>query len=372
MAGKRGLGKLDLFESPRYRDIPVGQVRCLQNADLQVSSSRTEQLAAKACTEALLQSGHTLLADRKNPERWGVFAGTTVAGMLATENYFQAVWSGRPGDASVLRRHPSSSLSLFLSKKFNMQGWVTTLSTACSSGLNALVLGAEMIRAGQIDKALVVGADSLARIVVNGFGALLIVDAKGARPFDQDRRGLSLGEGAGAVVLEKATDISSASTRCLGFVSGWGNTCDAYHATAPEPEGRGAQAAMAKAVAKAGLALSQIDYINAHGTGTPDNDLAESRALEKLFGAQAIPLVSSTKGACGHTLGAAGAIESVICVQTLLHDQMPGTIGCQQPDGNLLLQPLLTTRGQTVHAAMNNSFGFGGNNTSVVFEKGDH
>jgi len=368
--GRRGLGRLTLFPSGRYGHMPVAEInRPLPELPARIRrSSRTEQLAYAASAEALAQAGFGPAVP--DAQAWACLAGTTVAGMFSTEDYFNKAWSGRPAVPSQLSHHLAGSVSQTLARQFGMQGLVTTLSTACASGVHAVVLGATLIRQGAARRVLACGADSLSRMTLNGFGSLLIMDPAGGRPFDEDRRGLSLGEAAGALVLEREEDAIGRGARILAFVAGGGNTCDAYHPSAPDPEGRGAEAAMRQALAEAGIRPDQVGYVNAHGTGTPDNDRAESLALSRVF-KDSKPMISSTKGAIGHTLGAAGAVESVICVQALLTRTLPGTIGCSKPDPELPVRPLLESLQHVVCFTMNNAFGFGGNNGCAIFASGE-
>jgi 3-oxoacyl-(acyl-carrier-protein) synthase len=368
LQGQKGFGPLTLFPSPRYSHVPVGEITYPLPRIPGARASRTERLAYAAASEALCTAGYD---PEELPEgkRWACLAGTTVAGMLSTENYFAALWSGgRKPPALWLKHHPAGSVSETLAHVLGIEGLTFTISTACASGLHTLILGRDLIRSGMASRVLAVGADSLSRITVNGFGSLLIVDPEGAKPFDQNRKGLTLGEAAGALVLETEAAAQARGARIWAYVDGCGNTCDAYHPSAPDPEGRGAQAAMRQALEQAGLLPEAVGYVNAHGTGTPDNDRAESLALARVFPGSR-PLVSSTKGAMGHTLGAAGAVESVICVQALNEGRLPPTTGCQTGDSSLPLAPLMKTVSVPIQYAMNNSFGFGGNNASVVFGK---
>jgi 3-oxoacyl-[acyl-carrier-protein] synthase II len=366
LAGRSGLRRLTVFHSPRFADVPVGEVEGTLSEAPGATESRTERLALLAAQEALGQAGLSAAAARDAGPAWGVVAGTTVAGMLASEEYFRQAWSGKKPRASLIRRHLGASVSRTLAQVFNIQGFHTTLSTACSSGVNAVAMAAELVEQGEAQVVLAVGADSLSAMTVNGFHSLLIADPAGSRPFDAARRGLSLGEGAGALVVESEAHARARGAAVLARVLGAGNTCDAHHATAPHPEGVGAEAAMRQALARAGLEPAAVGYVNAHGTGTPDNDAAEGKALARVF-LNHLPHVSSTKGATGHTLGAAGAIESVVSVLALMQEQLPPNTGCVEPDPALAFTPLRAPLRARVDAVMNNSFGFGGNNSSIIF-----
>ena len=366
LAGRAGLKALTVFASPRYADVPVGEVAGNLDEVPGATESRTERLALAAAHEAWAQAGLGAEAARRAGSAWGVVAGTTVAGMLASEEYFRQLWSGKKPKAALIRRHLGASVSQTLARVFEIQGFNTTLSTACSSGVNAVALAADLVEKGEASVVLAVGADSLSAMTVNGFHSLLIADPAGSRPFDAQRRGLSLGEGAGALVVESEAHARARRAVILARVLGAGNTCDAHHATAPHPEGLGAEAAMRQALDQAGMEPGQVGYVNAHGTGTPDNDAAEGKALARVF-QNHLPWVSSTKGATGHTLGAAGAIESVICILALLQECLPPNTGCTTPDPALAFKPLAEAVRMRVDAVMNNSFGFGGNNSSIIF-----
>jgi len=210
------------------------------------------------------------------------------------------------------------------------------------------------------------GTDALCRLTLNGFASLLVIDPLGCRPFDVARAGMSLGEGAAFLVLEAEEEVHARGGRILARMAGSGNSCDAHHATAPDPDGRGAEAAMRGALEDARIAPARIDYVNAHGTGTADNDRAEGRALVRLFG-PAPPPVSSTKRVFGHALGAAGAIEAAVCVLALNQGFLPGTPGFGAPDPDCGIVPLREAVDLRPRAVLSNSFGFGGNNTVLCF-----
>src|SRR5258706_10509227 len=212
------------------------------------------------------------------------------------------------------------------------------------------------------------GADCLSRMTWGGFHSLLLVDASGCRPFDAHRAGMSLGEGAAVLVLEAEETARQRGAALLARLSGWGASCDAYHITAPHPEGAGALAAMQAALHRAGLTPPSIDYVNAHGTGTRDNDLAETKALKKLFGNR-VPPFSSTKRIFGHALAASGAVEAVVCVEALRRQQLPPNPGFTTPDLSIGLEPIAAMRPAKLTHAMSNSFGFGGNNCVLIFSR---
>ncbi|HSV93420.1 MAG TPA: beta-ketoacyl synthase N-terminal-like domain-containing protein, partial [Desulfobacterales bacterium] len=285
-----------------------------------------------------------------------IVVGTTTAGMHTTERLLNAGTS----DPGAYRRHAAGSVAEDLAARYGCRGPVLTVSTACSSGAVAIKIALEMLRSGAARRALVGGADSLCRLTYYGFNCLQLIDPQGARPLDRERRGMSVAEGAGMLLLTAGSEPGQALAEVLGA----GLSCDAYHPAAPHPEGDGAFAAMAAALADAGIPAAAVDYINLHGTGTPDNDRAEGRAIGRLFDAR-VP-VSSIKGATGHSLAAAGAIEAVVAVICIRDGLLPANTGLRLADPEIGLSPVTAPRRAPVRTVLSNSFGFGGNNAAVV------
>ena len=361
--GRSGLGPLTLFRSNRYGQMPVGQVRVdVDHLAGKARGSRSDKLAWIAAREALTQAGWPQIPR----DRLGVVLGATVGGMLGTEHFLQEVLSGQHPRYGPLRFHECISAVDVCAKQLASGGPAVAFSTACSSGALALAAAAEMIAHGEADIVLAGGADSLCRLTLNGFGSLLLLDPHGCRPFDADRAGISIGEGAGMLVLEAAEVAAARGATVLAELTGWGASCDAYHATAPSPDGAGALAAMRQAVERAGIEPAHIQYVNAHGTGTRDNDRMEGRALRQLLGDR-LPAVSSTKGFFGHTLGASGAIEAVVSVLALQHQALPPNARCGTPDPEIGVEPVRAYQPATLRHVLSNSFGFGGNNVALVF-----
>ena len=291
---------------------------------------------------------------RRMPD--AVVVGTTTGGMHTTERLLES----NVIDPAAYRWHAAGSVAEDLAARFNCKGAVMTVSTACSSGAVAIKIALEMIRTGTARCVLTGGADALCRLTYYGFNMLQLIDPQGARPLDKNRRGMSVAEGA-AMLLLTTDDSRNAVAELLGA----GLSCDAYHPAAPQPEGRGAYQAMISALGDAGFSASEIDYINLHGTGTPDNDLAEARAVMRLFKDRQPP-ASSVKGALGHPLAAAGAVEAVIAGICLSGQWIPANTGTDSPDPALGLHPVMTPRKIPVRTVLSNSFGFGGNNAAVV------
>jgi 3-oxoacyl-(acyl-carrier-protein) synthase len=370
-ANRSGLGPITLFSSPRYANHLVGQVR--ENVDElagNVRGSRSDKLSWIAAREALAAAGLEAGLGKINPARVGVMLGATVGGMLGTEKFLTALLRENKHRFGPLRFHECAGAADLCAKKIGALGPVATLSTACSAGAMAILAAAELIEQGEADIMLAGAGDSLSRLTLNGFGSLLLLDPNGCRPFDARRTGISLGEGAAILVIEAEETAVARGAKILARLAGWGASCDAFHATAPQAEGNGALAAMQRALERGRLQPGEIDFVSAHGTATPDNDAMESRALKKLFG-EAVPPVSSVKRFFGHTLAASGAIKAVLAVQSLCEQAVPGTPGFEIADEKLGLEPVKEFRPQSVSHILSNSFGFGGNNVALVFERAD-
>ncbi|MHB8873841.1 MAG: beta-ketoacyl-[acyl-carrier-protein] synthase family protein [Myxococcaceae bacterium] len=356
-AGRSGLGRLTLFEAPGVPESPVGEVAAELFAG-EERVSRSEALALAAARDAL--GGFA-------PSGEGaVVVGTTTGGIFESEeHYLKHRGQEGVGDRALLRHHPAGSIADRLSSRLSLEGERHTFSTACSSSANSIGYGASLVAAGA-PWALAGGVDSLCRLTYSGFYALKLLSASPCRPFDARRNGLSLGEGAAFLLLEPAAAARARGATVLGYVAGWGTSADAHHATAPHPEGKGAIAAMQAALADACVSAGEVSYVNAHGTATPANDKAEALALRSVFGTLAPP-VSSTKGATGHTLGAAGAIEAALCALCLNEGFAPPTVGLGEPDPGLEVRHV-PSAGLALPpgVALSNSFGFGGNNAALV------
>lgn len=370
--GERGLRELSLFEPGEVRSRIVAEVSDLAPlADPSVS--RTSELALRAAREAIAQAGLDLGA-----RRVGLVLGGTTAGMFETESLLATLLETEARDArapsdprreAALARmlsHPLSAPTDRLVKELGPFVRARSLSSACSSGANALVVAATWLELGVVDAVVCGAADALCRVTVSGFSALGALDPEGARPFDGRRRGLTLGEGAGMLVVERAED--GARSRAICTLLGWAARSEAHHITNPEATGAAPLAAMRAALERAGLAPGDVDYVNAHGTGTPLNDPMEARALARLFGDDLgrVP-VSSQKGMIGHTLAAAGAIEAVITALAIQRGVAPPTGGLTEPDAECAsLRHVFAAEPRAIGAAISSSFGFGGMDTALV------
>lgn len=301
---------------------------------------------------------------RYGKARVGVFLGTSTSGILQTELAYRRrdpETGALPGDFIYRTTHNSFSLAEFTRAYFGLEGMAMAISTACSSSAKVFAAAARQIELGLIDAAVVGGVDTLCLTTLYGFASLQLTSSQPCRPYDAARDGISIGEGAGFALLERASGAVPGSVLLLGA----GESSDAYHMSSPHPEGAGAKLAMEAALKSAGLTPADIDYINLHGTSTPANDAAEGRAVAALFGDR-VPC-SSTKGATGHTLGAAGAVEAVICAIALADGLLPGSPGTVTPDPAITVRYLLDGRDGRVRNTLSNSFGFGGSNCSLIF-----
>jgi 3-oxoacyl-(acyl-carrier-protein) synthase len=319
--------------------------------------SRSTALAMSAIQDLL---SSTNFIDGKGS---GLINATSVGGMDTTE---QEYLKDREGwDYSKFLQHNLGQINDQILNFYDWNLYNTTLSTACSSAANALMLGARMIRSGKYDRIIVGGTDALSNFTMRGFESLMIYDRELCRPFDDTRAGLNLGEGAAYVLLESEESALKSGNTPLACLTGWANANDAFHATASSPEGKGAVLSMSAALKCAGLRADEIDYINAHGTATPNNDLSESVAIQQVF--DPVPPFSSTKGFTGHTLAAAGAIEAVFSVMSIRQGKIWPNLNFKTPLNETGLSPQTELIDKEVKHVLSNSFGFGGNNSTVIF-----
>ncbi|OGV74003.1 MAG: beta-ketoacyl synthase [Lentisphaerae bacterium RIFOXYB12_FULL_65_16] len=323
--------------------------------------SRTCRLALAAAHEAVLDAG--LPPDLLRGQRVGVCIGTTVGCTFNNEEFYRDFRSGGSPAPELVRRFLQSNPASAIAREFDLNGPCQTLVNACSSGTDAIGIAADWIRSGICDIAIAGGADELSRVTYNGFISLLITDSAPCRPFDRDRKGLNLGEGAAMLVLESARSASGGNRPPRATVLGYGLACDAHHLTAPHPDGAGLKRAMHDALAQSGIDVGNIAFVNAHGTGTPDNDRVESGVLAEML--PGVPFLS-TKGYTGHTLGAAGAIEAAFTVACLTAGRIPASAGFVTQDPALPVSPVRTVTAVRTRAAMSQSLAFGGNNGVLV------
>ncbi len=326
---------------------------------------RNHRLAWMALRDpAFLQSIEATIA-RYGADRVGLLLGTSTSGIRSTEEAYahRRVEGEWPPGFAWRRSHSADSMARFAAEVLGLRGPLTVLTTACSSSAKVFLAARRWIGAGVVDAAVVGGADSLCLSTLHGFDALQLLSDDVCRPFDTARRGISIGEAAGFVLLAREPAAVS--------LVGGGESSDAYHMSAPHPEGRGAQDAMRAALDASGLAPKDIGYVNTHGTATPANDRAEAIALASLFGPHGVP-VSSTKGITGHTLGACGVVDAVITAKALEHGLLPPSAMLLEPDPSLPVDVVREARAAPgMRHAMSNNFGFGGSNCSLVFRRAD-
>jgi 3-oxoacyl-[acyl-carrier-protein] synthase II len=356
--------RLELSQDYPVFEISVG-LDDLYETRLQHEPTRTTRLALIAAEQALRQAGidRSILSGR----RVGVCLGTTVGCTLNDEQYYRAFRAGEPTDVRPLRRYLANNPAEFLSEGFGLRGPVATVANACSSGTDAVGLARAWLAADECDIAIAGGCDELARIPCLGFAQLLIASPEPCRPFDRNRRGLNLGEGAGIVVLEREASVSRRGVSVLAFIAGYASHADAYHPTAPDPEGVGLRRAMRAALREAELEPDQVGFVSAHGTATVDNDRVEGRAVREVLSDE-VPIVA-TKAYTGHTLGAAGGLQAVLTVQALLDQRLPATAGFAEPDPDVACVPTTANLSLRAEAAISNSLAFGGNNSVLVFRR---
>lgn len=375
--GKCGIGPVSLFDTAGFPCAAAAEIR---NPNLKASFgpretkriSRCDLLGLIAAKEAVLASGLDL--DRCDRTRAGVVIGGGAGGMLSWEKFRRASWSGKrqPRPSLVLASSPCTLTDL-LADRYGLHGFRSTICTACSSSATAIGYGLDLIRSGAQDLVITGGSESLSELTFAGFNALRLMDPKYCRPFDKNRRGLSLGEGAAILILEDYGRAKRRDAPIYAEVLGCALNADAFHMTSPDPEAAGMSKVMAKALDNAGVDPEAVDYINAHGTATRINDQMETRAIKNVFGAAGTgnPTVSSTKSSLGHCLGAAGAIEAVATILALFRQRVPPTIHWEEPDADCDLDFVPNeSREQEVCIALSNSFAFGGNNTALVLGQG--
>ena len=360
-SGTSGLKKARHFQSKYAEVFPFGEVD-MSNSELaeqlggdQTGLTRTDLLATLAADECLLQAG--------KPTCDAIISATTVGGMCLTQLLYDNA-SGNSDDTEYLDSYAFGTHTLKLAERYGIAGFTSTLNTACSSSLNAIILGTRLIRSGRAKRVLVGGTDSLAKFAVNGFNALQILSKTPCAPFDENRSGLTLGEGAAYLLLE--SEEAAGDRKKLAKILGYQNTNDAFHASSLSEEGTGVIAAMSGALENAGLNSKDIDAINAHGTGTENNDWVESLALTKVF--ESVPAYSSTKSYTGHTLGAAGAVETVFSILSLIHQEVYPSLGVTAPIPDFPIQPATDHQQKALSRIMTNSFGFAGNCSSLILE----
>jgi len=364
--GRSGLSSLELFPSKYASLLPFGEIKITNedfNQKLGVTEkgvTRTTLLALHAFQQAIADSN--LSADDLQSSDTALVNGNTIGGMCLSDELYMDANQNEVG-SEYISSYNLGSVNMYIQQRYKIGGVVNTFNTACSSAANAIMYGARLLKNGFAKRAIVGGTDSLAKFTINGFNSLNILSSSHCKPFDKDRAGLNLGEGAAFLVLEREEDAKG--KKIYGAVSGWSNTNDAFHPSSLSDDGEGPYLAMKEALKVAGLSPSQIDYINTHGTGTENNDEKESIAMMRLF--ETPPAFSSTKSNIGHTLGAAGAIEAVYCLLNLTHQEVYPSVNFSEAIPSTGLIPVQSYQKVPLKHVMSNSFGFGGNCSSLVF-----
>lgn len=358
---KRNAGPVSLFDTPlKY---PVFEVKEI-SGEFYLEGQRTLSLALCAVEEALKEAH---LNDKLSKLRIGVCMGTTVASQLNDLEFYKSYRSTGSASMTSVDRYLKGNLAEFILRKIGARGPALTVVNACSSGTDAIGVALSWLNNGLCDIAIAGGADELNRIPLCGFGSLGIVSMDLCAPFDRDRKGLNLGEGAGILIIETKESAQKRGIDSDLFLAGYGSSSDAYHLTAPHPEGTGLKISIQKALKDAGIKPEEVSFVNAHGTATPDNDLVEGKVLAEIFGTDLKLL--STKGSTGHTLGAAGGLEAVFTASALREGWIPASIGFKNKDEAI---PLTPVRERTVingRYAVSTSLAFGGNNAAIVIGK---
>ena len=364
--GTCGITSVELFETRYAELLPFGEIK-LSNESLKqqlnvtaIGVTRTSLLAQHAFEQALMDSA--LSKEDITSFDTAFINGSTVGGMCLTDELYRDA-NRQSTNSPYVSSYDLASVTLYIQGLYEMQGVCNTINTACSSSANAIMYGARLIKQGKAKRAIVGGVDSLAKFTINGFNSLHILSAEKCKPFDQNRSGLNLGEGAAFLVLEAEEDCKDKKTYAV--LSGYANANDAYHASALSETGNGPYEAMKEALHVANIQPSDISFINAHGTGTENNDLAESTAMKRIFNTP--PPFISTKANTGHTLGAAAAIEAVYSILSLQHQEIYPEINFQVPIEETGLTPLQSFQKTHVKHVMSNSFGFAGNCSSLIF-----
>jgi 3-oxoacyl-[acyl-carrier-protein] synthase II len=367
--GKSGIGKIKLLETVHRDTLPAGEIGMgdeelagMLGIEFRDGISRTAMLGMIAAEEAIRNAGYTMHDGR----RTGLLSGSTVGGMVAVEKYYLDFLENDSRNAWAETNESYESTER-IARHLGIADYISTINTACSSSANVIMTAARLIRAGILDRVVAGGTDALTFFTLNGFNTLMICDKEPSKPFDENRNGLNLGEGAAYLVLESEEAADNRKPLCE--LSGYGNSTDAHHQTALSPEGTGPHLAMKRALDRGRLEPGDISYINVHGTATINNDLSEGMGMLKLFG-EKIPPFSSTKPFTGHVLGASSAVEAVFSILSLQHDFIWQNLNFNKPMKEFSLVPVRQAiSGSGVRHVLSNSFGFGGNNTSLIFSK---
>ena len=366
---KSGITRIENFSTYLKDFIKVGEIK-LSNEDLserlnivkENSYTRTSLLAIFAIKEAIKHFSETEIS------QMGLVSASTVGGMDKTEQYFYE-YQNNISVRQYIHTHNIGDITHQIADYFGLKSIVTALSTACSSSANAIITGCNLLRMGDLKQVIVGGSDPLSKFTINGFNSLMILSDTDCQPFDNNRKGLNLGEAGAYLVLETEENALKNNHKILATLSGWGNANDAYHQTASSADGEGAFLAMQKALSMANLSPSEIDYVNAHGTATQNNDLSESIALSRVF--HSVPDFSSTKAFTGHTLATASSVEAIYSILAIQNGIVFPNLNFQTPMVEVDIKPQTEIKYKEINNVLSNSFGFGGNCSTLIFSKYD-
>lgn len=368
---RHGISDIDLLETRHKGEIKVGEIK-ISNEDFigmlglpeDTNYSRTTFLAIQAAKEAVRSAGISDI----NEFRTGLISSTSVGGMDMSEHFFYD-YEEHPDKQKFIKSHEAGFSTAAVADYLGLKGMISTISTACSSAANAIMMGAKLIQNGILDRVIVGGADSLSKFTLNGFKTLMIVTDSYNTPFDDNRKGLNLGEAAGFLVLESDDVVKKSGKKVLAYLTGYANANDAHHQTASSEDGEGAFLAMENALKMSAISKENIDYINVHGTATPNNDLSEGIAMNRIFGEGKVPDFSSTKAFTGHTLAAAAAIEAVFSILAIQNNVVFPNLNFKTKMKEFDLQPVTEVKHKEIRHVLSNSFGFGGNCSTLIFSK---
>ena len=372
--GKTGIGPITLFDTSKYPCKIGAEIRDYSPDDYfgkkeLKKNSRTDQFALIASEEAVKASG----IDSYPPEEIGVCLGAGAGGMFEAETYHREILLKGKSKPSLIWPFIPSFTTDRVAERFGFSGPKFTITTACSSSATAIGYGADLIRSGRCKAVLCGGSESLSELTFGGFNSLKAMDPSPCKPFDRKRAGMSLGEGAGILILEDLDEALKRGAQIHAEFLGYGIGGEAYHITAPEPTGMREARIMREAIEEGGIKISEVDYINAHGTGTPLNDKVETFSIKNVFGQRAYSIpISSIKSSVGHCLGSAGAIEAIASILSIMHHFVPPTLNHEKGDEDCGLDYVPgKSREMKVEVVLSNSFAFGGNCTTLVFGKFD-
>ena len=368
---KSGVTDIKYLQTIHKGVIPVSEVKLSEDELIEMAGvdknepfTRSTLMGVIAAAEAVKNAQ----IDDIKEYRTGLISGTTVGGMDKSELFYKDLLE-TTNHIKYIETHDCGDSTERIADYIGVRDFVSTTSTACSSAANSMILGSRMIKNGLLDRVIAGGIESLTRYHINGFNTLMILDKEPCKPFDKNRGGLNLGEGAAFLILESEDIVKKTGKKVLAELTGYGNSCEAFHQTASTPEGKGAYAAMKEALDRSGLKPEQIDYINAHGTGTDNNDLSEGRAIDKLFGSNP-PKISSTKAYTGHTTSAAGGVEAVLSVLAIQNNMVFPNLNFKDQIEELNFKPVTELlENVKVDHVLSNSFGFAGNNSALIFSR---